>query len=237
VNIIDLIKLHEGKRLFPYNDSTGKRIFLKNGNITIGYGRNLQSNGISESEAETMLTNDVNSIIEELSFRLPLFNKLNETRQACLVDMAYNMGIKNLLKFSGTLNIMASRNWGALDEHLKRTLWYKQHKKWGSKRADRIIHYLVSGEGLEMPKPVIKKKAGKVMDKVIEKTDGKKTKTGILSVLLGILLNLVRTIFPETQAIIPEGAGDIVMQGGGILTAIGIVDKVNKHRIAKGVKQ
>ncbi len=42
--LIDLIKRHEGLSLKPYMDSRG---FL-----TIGYGRNLDANGISKSEAE-----------------------------------------------------------------------------------------------------------------------------------------------------------------------------------------
>ena len=49
--LIDSIKRHEGLRLFPYNDTTG--------HLSIGYGRNLTSNGISTQEAEIMLKSDI----------------------------------------------------------------------------------------------------------------------------------------------------------------------------------
>ena len=44
---VDLIKKHEGLRLFPYKCSVGK--------LTIGYGRNIEDTGISKEEAETLL--------------------------------------------------------------------------------------------------------------------------------------------------------------------------------------
>ena len=39
-SFIDRIKSHEGLSLAPYTDSVGK--------LTIGYGRNLTDNGVSE---------------------------------------------------------------------------------------------------------------------------------------------------------------------------------------------
>lgn len=46
----DLIR-DEGLRLKPYHCTAGK--------LTIGYGRNLDDNGISEEEALSMLRNDI----------------------------------------------------------------------------------------------------------------------------------------------------------------------------------
>jgi lysozyme len=50
-SVIDLIKTHEGLRLNVYQCTAGKN--------TIGYGRNLDDNGISKDEADFMLRNDV----------------------------------------------------------------------------------------------------------------------------------------------------------------------------------
>jgi len=47
---IEQLKHDEGIRLFPYQCSADK--------LTIGYGRNLEDNGISEHEAEQMLLTD-----------------------------------------------------------------------------------------------------------------------------------------------------------------------------------
>lgn len=50
---LELLQEHEGFRQFPYLDSLGIQ--------TIGYGRNLESRGISEPEASYLLSNDIPS--------------------------------------------------------------------------------------------------------------------------------------------------------------------------------
>ena len=50
-NLIEQLKRHEGKRLFPYHCTANK--------LTIAYGRNLDDVGVTEEEAELMLVNDV----------------------------------------------------------------------------------------------------------------------------------------------------------------------------------
>lgn len=55
--ILDL-KLDEGLRLKPYRDTVGK--------LTIGIGRNLDDVGISEAEAEYLLSNDLDRTISDL---------------------------------------------------------------------------------------------------------------------------------------------------------------------------
>ena len=75
----------------PYRDTVGK--------LTIGVGRNLDDVGISELEAELMLTNDVNKCIADVKRHITVFNTLNDARQAVLVNMCFNLGISGLLKF------------------------------------------------------------------------------------------------------------------------------------------
>jgi lysozyme len=82
-NLEFLIKKHEGFRSKVYLDTTG--------NQTIGYGRNLISDGITEAEALVLLQNDIDHVIKFLA-AYSWFNKLTQNRQNALIDLCYNIG-------------------------------------------------------------------------------------------------------------------------------------------------
>lgn len=92
------IKRHEQLRLKPYADT-------KN-NITIGYGRNLTENGISESESELFLTNDIVNATMELYRQIPWAQQLDDVRKAVLIELTFNMGIADLLQFRKMLTAL-----------------------------------------------------------------------------------------------------------------------------------
>jgi lysozyme len=93
--LIEQLKVHEGLRLNPYQCTAGK--------WTIGYGRNLEDNGITKFEAELLLNHDVAGVIMKLSTAVDGWHFLNEARKAVLVNMAFNMGVSGLLAFKKTL--------------------------------------------------------------------------------------------------------------------------------------
>src|SRR6267142_3934420 len=95
----DLIRRHDGLKPKPYKDSVDK--------LTIGYGRNLDSNGISVEEAEFLLDNDINRVFNSLTSNIPSFGSLDNVRQAVLMDMGYNLGIHGLLGFAKMLAAVA----------------------------------------------------------------------------------------------------------------------------------
>jgi lysozyme len=75
----------EALRLKPYRDSVGK--------LSIGVGRNLDDKGISEAEAEFMLTNDITEHLALLDKYLPWWRTLDEARQLALANLAFNLGV------------------------------------------------------------------------------------------------------------------------------------------------
>jgi lysozyme len=118
LTVSDLIAKHEGTRLFPYTDTVGK--------LTIGVGRNLTDVGISQDEADTLLTNDLDRARTGIAEAWPPFVQLDEVRQAVIEDMAFNMGVERLLGFHGTLAAIASGNWQAAHDGMLASKWAGQ---------------------------------------------------------------------------------------------------------------
>ena len=112
-----LIKKHEGLRLKPYRCSSQK--------ITIGYGRNLQDNGISQEEADTLLQHDLNSAINEAE-SLPFFASLNEPRQAVIVDMVFNLGLPRFGMFKKMITAIECEHWHVAANEMLNSRWARQ---------------------------------------------------------------------------------------------------------------
>ena len=112
-----LIKKHEGLRLKPYRCSRQK--------ITIGYGRNLQDNGISQEEADTLLQHDLDSAIQEAE-SLPFFASLNEPRQAVIVDMVFNLGLPRFGMFKKMITAIECEHWHVAANEMLNSRWARQ---------------------------------------------------------------------------------------------------------------
>ena len=82
--LLDMITLHEGLELKPYKCTSDK--------LTIGIGRNIQDIGITEEEARYLLQNDLDRILKEVE-HWSFLEKLDEVRQAVILDMVFNMGV------------------------------------------------------------------------------------------------------------------------------------------------
>jgi len=111
------LQLSEGYKNKPYLCPAKK--------LTIGYGRNLQDNGISKDEADLMLKNDVLNVKLELEDRLSFFGDLDDVRQNVLVEMGYNMGVPNLLKFKKTLQFIKEQDYESASEEMLNSKWHR----------------------------------------------------------------------------------------------------------------
>ncbi|MGL4225940.1 MAG: glycoside hydrolase family protein [Vibrio sp.] len=112
-----LIKKHEGLRLTPYRCSNQK--------LTIGYGRNLQDNGITIEEAENMLQHDLSNTIREAE-SLPFFSSLNEPRQAVIVDMIFNLGLPRFTMFKKMISAIEGKHWHLAADEMLNSRWARQ---------------------------------------------------------------------------------------------------------------
>jgi lysozyme len=109
---------HEGLRLKPYTDTVGK--------LTIGVGRNLTDDGITECEARTMLDNDINTAFKFCQSRIACFGALNDVRQNVLVEMAFNLGGPKLLQFTQMLAALERADFAEASKQMLDSAWAKE---------------------------------------------------------------------------------------------------------------
>ena len=117
-SIIDQIKLDEGFRSKPYKCTANK--------LTIGYGRNIEDNGITESEAESLLLSDVKNTQIELLAKFEWFSMLKGSRQGVLINMCFNLGMPRLLKFKKMLAALSDHNYNEAAKQMLDSKWSRQ---------------------------------------------------------------------------------------------------------------
>lgn len=108
---------HEGLRLKPYADTVGK--------MTIGVGRNLTDDGITETEAYFLLDGDIVDHTRDAQL-LPMFAALDPVRQDVLVSLVFNLGLPRLKGFVKFLAALSDQNWEGAAGELLDSKWAAQ---------------------------------------------------------------------------------------------------------------
>lgn len=133
----DIVKaqllVDEGVRTKPYRDTVGA--------LTIGCGRNLDAKGLSQSEIDLMLENDVNDAEYDARELFPTFDQLTDNRKAVLINMAFNLGRDRLGKFRKLIKAVTSEDFAAAYVEMVTSLWADQVKQ----RAVRLAKIMKDG--------------------------------------------------------------------------------------------
>ena len=130
----DDLERDEGLRLLPYVDTVGK--------ISIGFGRNLSDNGITQAEAVAFLVQDIRRSVSDVFTAFPWVATLDAPRQAVLVQMCYNMGLTRLKGFKKFLAALYAGNYGQAAVEMLDSRWADQV----GARATRLASVMHSGE-------------------------------------------------------------------------------------------
>ena len=93
---------------------------------TIGCGRNLSDNGISEDEAMYLLDNDIKRVKEELNKNFGAWRTMPEKARMVCIDMVFNMGITGFMQFRKTRELMELGLWLEASEELLRSRYAVQ---------------------------------------------------------------------------------------------------------------
>lgn len=138
--LIEQLILHEGSgpvkngRFMPYKDSKGI--------LSIGYGRNLEANGIRDTEALQFLNNDLDDAIHRCFAELPWYRNLDTVRQSVVAELVFNMGMKTFGQFVNTMAAIEHRDFVAAARGLRQSKWYQDVK---AKRGDKLVSQMESG--------------------------------------------------------------------------------------------
>jgi len=116
----ELIKRDEGLRLKPYRCTAGK--------LTIGYGRNLDENGITKEEALMLLRHDIQNSVAEAKANFSFYEKINETRKRVVLSMLFNMGLPTLRRFKKMLFALEHEDYEKASVEMLDSTWAKQVK-------------------------------------------------------------------------------------------------------------
>lgn len=131
----DQLIAHEGMVLDIYKDTVGI--------WTIGVGRNLEHVGLrSEAEAKFLLRSDILAIQAELERAIPWLSDLDEVRQRVLLDMAFNMGVSGLMKFTKTLGLVANGKLSEAAQEMLLSKWANQVNQ----RAHTLSKMMATGK-------------------------------------------------------------------------------------------
>ena len=141
-----LLFVHEGYRARPYRCTEGRR--------TVGIGRNMDDKGITMNElvsifeqdglsmkaALILLHNDIDEVTTYLRTNLPYFYQLSGVRQAVLIDMGFNLGVKGLMKFTHFLDSVSEGSYKLASEQMLQSKWARQVGQ-RAKRLSLMMEY------------------------------------------------------------------------------------------------
>jgi lysozyme len=128
----DQLALHEGRRAKPYTDTVGK--------LTIGVGRNLTDKGLSDSEIDFLLMNDIRECTDDLKTFL-WWDDLDDVRRNVLIDMRFNLGPSRFRQFKATLAAVAMGDYVTASDQMRKSKWYRQVKG----RGERLARMMSTG--------------------------------------------------------------------------------------------
>ena len=116
--IQDMLVKHEGLVCSLYTCS-------ENAN-TIGVGRNLDANGISEDEAMYLLNNDIDRVLEGLDKHLQGWRAWPLKARMVAIDMSFQMGIQGFLGFRKTIALIKLGMFLEASEEILNSKYYQQ---------------------------------------------------------------------------------------------------------------
>lgn len=113
--LIKNLKKFEGFKGNPYVDSRGY--------LTVGIGTKLP---LDEEEAEFLLKHRLKKTVNELNVLKLNDLDIKEEAKIILYDMAYNLGVRGLLKFKKMWKALENKDYLEASKEMQDSKWFKQ---------------------------------------------------------------------------------------------------------------
>lgn len=139
-----LLSADEGLRLKVYDDATGEPIgpgSVVKGHPTIGYGLALDTDGITQDEAEFLRQRRVTVIVSQLSEDYTWFDGLTANRQAVIVCMVYQLGRAGFAEFHSMSADLANADYVRASQEMLLSKWATQVPA----RSQKLSQMMVDG--------------------------------------------------------------------------------------------
>jgi len=128
--IKDQLIKYEGKSSTLYKCPAGK--------WTIGVGRNLEDNPLTESEMMYLLDNDIFRTANELSDAFYWFNAMDDVRGSVIMNMAFNLGISRFSGFRKMIRCIVNDDWNGAAREMIDSKWAGQVGNRAYELADKM---------------------------------------------------------------------------------------------------
>ena len=133
-----LIKRHEGKRNVAYLDSRGF--------WTVGWGHCFSSDEIINTETHPTWSDNEIEILFEHDFKIALSDfhalfpqvRMTSARQAVLVDMLFNLGRPQFIKFRKMIRAILRDDWIEAGREMRNSRWFAQVGHRGEENATML---------------------------------------------------------------------------------------------------
>ena len=119
--LVEQLIRHEGERLKPYRCTAGK--------LTIGVGRNIEDNGIRQSESRFMLMNDIAECENDLLRIFPHWEGFSNSRKLALTDLRFNLGPNRFRTFRRMIAAINNNDWPTASREALDSAWARQVQK------------------------------------------------------------------------------------------------------------
>jgi len=115
----ELLEKHEGLRLKPYRCSENY--------LTIGYGRNLETRGISEEEADYLLQNDIQNVVADIYFIFKdEWRFLPNNVKIVLASMRFQLGSGGFRSFKKMIQAVRDYDYDKMTKEMLDSVWAKK---------------------------------------------------------------------------------------------------------------
>lgn len=138
-DLIEALKSDEGSG--PFTDGKFRLYKCPADKWTIGWGHNIQDNGITKTQANQILIDDAIQAMRDAADLVPNWVKLDPVRQNVVSNMSFNMGKATLSGFNKFLAAVNMGDYTTAAKEMQDSKWFVQV----GARAKRLQREMLTG--------------------------------------------------------------------------------------------